>query len=62
MGTGHNGPKLADVDEMIEEIEDAYNEEYEEGVEALGWTFVDCGYVISCRVTVKPYNPDEENV
>jgi hypothetical protein len=49
-----NGPKLEDVDEMIEEIEEAYSEEYEEGVEALGWQFLDNFYEIHCNVTVTP--------
>jgi hypothetical protein len=51
-----NGPKLEDVDEMIEEIEEAYSEEYEEGVEALGWQFIDNFYEIHCNVTVTPCN------
>ena len=50
------GPKLSDVDEMIEEIEEAYNEEYEEGVEALGWQFMDNSFEIHCNVTVTPCN------
>ena len=51
-----NGPKLADVDEMIEEIEEAYSEDYEEGVEALGWQFIDNFFEIHCNVTVTPCN------
>ena len=50
------GPKLSDVDEMMEEIEEAYNEEYEEGVEALGWQFMDNSFEIHCNVTVTPCN------
>lgn len=49
-----HGPKLADVDEMIEEIEEAYSEEYEEGVEALGWQFIDNFFEIHCNVKVTP--------
>ena len=48
------GPKLSDTDEMMEEIEEAYNEEYEEGVEALGWQFIDNFFEIQCKVTVTP--------
>ena len=47
-----NGPKLEDVDEMLEEIEQAYDEEYEEGVEELGWQFIDNSFEIHCSVTV----------
>ena len=47
-----NGPVLSDVDEMMEEIEEAYNEEYEEGVEELGWEFLDNQFEIHCNVTV----------
>ena len=50
------GPKLEDVDEMIEEIEDAYSEEYEEGVEGLGWQFMDNSFEIHCNVKVTPCN------
>ena len=49
-----NGPELEDTDDMIEEIEEAYSEEYEEGVEALGWQFLDNFYEIHCNVTVTP--------
>ena len=55
-----NGPKLEDVDEMIEEIEEAYSEEYEEGVEALGWQFIDNFFEIHCNVTVTPCNEHGE--
>lgn len=55
-----NGPKLADVDEMIEEIEEAYSEDYEEGVEALGWQFIDNFFEIHCNVTVTPCNEHGE--
>lgn len=47
-----NGPKLEDVDEMLEEIEQAYDEEYEEGVEELGWEFLDNQFEIQSSVTV----------
>ena len=47
-----NGPVLSDVDEMMEKIEEAYNEEYEEGVEELGWEFLDSQFEIHCSVTV----------
>lgn len=41
-------------DAMIEEIYEAYEEEYEEGVENLGWEFKDTYYEIHCPVTVSP--------
>jgi hypothetical protein len=53
-GITTNGPELEDTDDMIEEIEEAYSEEYEEGVEALGWQFLDNFYEIHCNVTVTP--------
>ena len=37
----------------IEGVEEAYEEEYEEGVEALGWEFVDSTYEIHCNVSIK---------
>lgn len=46
------GDDLENTEEMIEEIEEAYNEEYEEGVEALGWEFIDTFFEIHCNVTV----------
>ena len=48
------GDELEDTDDLIEEIEEAYSEEYEEGVEALGWQFIDNFYEIHCNVTVTP--------
>ena len=50
----------ADEDEVMDEEEEdaileaaqiAYDEEYEEGVESLGWTFVDCQFDICCTTT-----------
>ena len=38
-------------DAILEEAQIAYDEEYEEGVEALGWTFVDCQFDICCTTT-----------
>ena len=39
---------LGDTSEMIDEIVDAYGEEYEEGVEALGWEYVDSNMEMTC--------------
>jgi len=41
-----------DVD--IEEIEEAFNEDYEEGVEELGWTFVDSAFELHCNPKITP--------
>ncbi len=41
-----------DVD--IEEIEEAYSENYEDGVEDLGWTFVDMAYEFHCNPKITP--------
>ena len=43
------GAMLNDVDEMIEEITEAYGEEYEDGVEALGWTFTESVFEMTCN-------------
>ena len=48
------GDELDDTDDLIEEIEEAYSEDYEEGVEALGWQFIDNFFEIHCNVTVTP--------
>ena len=54
------GDELEDTDDLIEEIEEAYSEEYEEGVEALGWQFIDNFFEIHCNVTVTPCNEHGE--
>jgi len=41
-----------DVD--IEEIEEAFSEDYEEGVEELGWTFVDMAFELHCNPKITP--------
>jgi len=41
-----------DVD--IEEITEAYDENYEDGVEDLGWTFVDMSYEFHCNPKITP--------
>jgi hypothetical protein len=43
-----------EIDEMLEEIEEAYREEYEEGVEALGWEFVDTFFELQCNPKITP--------
>ena len=50
------GDDLENTEEMIEEIEEAYSEEYEEGVEALGWQFIDTFFEIQSSVTVTQCN------
>jgi hypothetical protein len=40
-------------DSILEEVQIAYDEDYEEGVEALGWEFIECEYDITCNVTVQ---------
>ena len=54
------GDELEDTDDLIEEIEEAYSEDYEEGVEALGWQFIDNFFEIHCNVTVTPCNEHGE--
>jgi hypothetical protein len=39
---------------IIEEVEEAYGEEYEEGVEALGWEFVDTYFEMHCSPKLTP--------
>lgn len=42
----------AEKDTIIEQVEEAYGEEYEEGVENLGWEFVDTYYEIHSKPTI----------
>ena len=39
---------------LIEGAEEAYDEEYEEGVEALGWEFVDTLFELHCSPKITP--------
>lgn len=47
-----SGPKLSDVDKMIDEIEATYDEDYQEGIEALGWTFVENYFEMRCNPVI----------
>jgi len=37
---------------MIEEVEEAWEEDYQEGVEALGWTYVDTYFEMQCSPSI----------
>ena len=41
---------------IIEEVEEVYAEEYEEGVETLGWEFVDTYFELHCSPKITPCN------
>jgi hypothetical protein len=41
-------------EELVEGVEEAYNEEWEEGVEALGWEFVDTLFELHCSPKITP--------
>jgi hypothetical protein len=51
-----------DVEAMIEEVVEAYSEEYEEGVEELGWSFQDCEFEMHCRPTITQIDRDGEEI
>jgi hypothetical protein len=57
-----DSPVLENIDELIEEIDEAYAEEYEEGVEALGWTFDDCEYEMHCKPMITPVDENGEDI
>ena len=59
-----NGERLEgeDVEAMIEEVEEAYSEEYEEGVEELGWSFQDCEYEMHCKPMITQVDIDGEEI
>jgi hypothetical protein len=57
-----DSPVLENIDELIEEIDEAYAEEYEEGVEALGWTFDDCEYEMHCKPMITPVDENGEEI
>jgi hypothetical protein len=40
-------------DAIIEEVEEVYGEEYEEGVESLGWEFVSTYFELHCNPSIK---------
>jgi len=53
------GAELHEIDEEQQEqwIEDAtaaYDEDYEDGVEDLGWEFIDCFYEMHCHPEITP--------
>ena len=37
---------------MIDEIEATYDEDYQEGIEALGWTFVENYFEMRCNPVI----------
>ena len=45
---------------LIEGVEEAYSEEHEEGVEALGWEFVDTLFELHCRPKITPCDASGE--
>ena len=51
-----------DVEAMIEEIDEAYCEEYEDGVEVLGWSFQDCEFEMHCRPMITQVDADGEEI
>lgn len=53
---------LDDVDELIEEVDEAYAEEYEDGVESLGWTFEHCEYEMHCKPMITPIDENGEEI
>ena len=59
-----NGERLEgeDVEAMIEEVEEAYSEEYEEGVEELGWSFQDCEFEMHCKPMITQVDTDGEAI
>ena len=61
-GWTEDAPVLDDVDELIEEVDEAYAEEYEEGVEALGWTFETCEYEMHCKPMITPIDENGEEI
>ena len=54
--------EIPDVEDLIETIDDAYNEEYEEGVEALGWEFMNCEYEMHCKPMLTPIDENGEEI
>ena len=50
------------VEELIEAADEAYAEEYEEGVEALGWEFLDCEYEMHCKPMITPIDENGEEI
>ena len=51
-----------DVVQITEEVEEAYCEDYEEGVEALGWVFGECEYEMHCRPMITQIDADGEAI
>lgn len=54
--------EIPDVEDLIETIDDAYNEEYEEGVEALGWEFMNCEYEMHCKPMLTPIDENGNDI
>jgi len=61
-GWTEDAPVLDDVDELIEEVDEAYAEEYEDGVETLGWTFQTCEYEMHCKPMITPIDENGEEI
>jgi hypothetical protein len=62
LNTGYKGPELENLESIIEEVEEAYCEDYEEGVEALGWVFGECEYEMHCRPMITQIYADGEAI
>lgn len=55
--------EVFDHDESwIEAIEEAYDEEYEDGVEALGWQYVDTFFEMHCNPVITECDENGENL
>lgn len=57
---GEDGPTEEEKEAMIEEVEEAYAEEYESGVEALGWEEVDTDFEVTNGFTLTLVEDTEE--
>jgi len=59
-----NGKRLEgeDIEAIIEKVEEAYSEEYEEGVEELGWSFQDCEFELHCKPMITQVDADGEAI
>jgi len=60
--TSYNAPDIDQEEFDFEEIEDAYTEEYEEGVESLGWQFADCEFEMHCKPMITQVDEDGEAI
>jgi hypothetical protein len=60
--TSYGAPDFDEEEFDFEEVEEAYCEEYEEGVESLGWTFDDCEYEMHCNPMITPIDENGEDI